>query len=148
MKRLHSANMIKKIVAGLFCSSLCGVVAFAGDVATMQKDQNGVSWAPKPGVVAVTLTVSGPGEFYTQKECDTTDVSITEFGQDGLYHYELVSSPQIKRRAGTLRHSAPMDENGRTVIRTRQSVGLGMKESGYFRIVDGMPMIDTAQEEE
>jgi hypothetical protein len=139
-----SVETIKNGFIRVFCAAILGTTMFAGEVATMQKDETGVFWTPVNGVEAVMLKVVGPNDFYVQKECDITNVSISEFGADGLYMYELTSmkSPDSSMR------SMSREERERMPMTRMQSRGLGLKESGHFRVLDGKPMADTNTVEE
>lgn len=141
MRYFHSMNLVGKLTAGFFSIFLISSSLFSGEVATMEKSGAGIFWVPNPGVMSVSLKVVGPNGFLVEKQCDTTDISITEFGTDGLYQYEMVVNTPTK-----MRMLAETDRN--SLAATTTGKGNGRKQSGHFRVADGQPMVDTVEEEE
>jgi len=140
MRYFQNRTMKSKLSTGLFSAFLLSSSLFAGDVASMEKTQTGVFWTPNSGVKSVSLRVVGPNGFSLEKECDTTDISVTEFGSDGLYKYELVANKSMNKRLRT------MIKDRNSIETTSMGRGEGLKESGHFRVVDGQPMVDTVEE--
>lgn len=132
-----------KAIIALVSTGAIGAGVFGGEVATMQKEASGIFWMPVKSVEAVMLKVAGPNGFYVEKVCDASDVSITSFGADGLYRYELTS---MKSPDHALRSMSREEREAMPMTRS-QKAGLGLKESGHFRIADGKPVLnDDAQE--
>jgi len=139
-EKFKQAAVSKWITGALF---LCmgGVTLFAGNIATLQKEGAGVYWIPKDGFESFHLTVVGPKGFRIDKTCDTTDISVTEFGEDGLYKFELA----VNKIANDQKRAAVKDRN--SLENTTGDKGTELRDSGHFRIIDGQPVVDNAKEE-
>jgi len=125
---------MQKILSAIICTTIFSSASFAGSIASIEKTESGVYWTPNSQVTSVTLTIVGPNGFYLQKNCDSTDISITEFPEDGLYKYEITSNKARLRRVRSERDYAAT---------TRSDKNRGLKQSGHFRVVDAQPLIDT-----
>ncbi len=132
-------NTAFKWVAGLVVLSLNATALLGGNVATMEKTEVGVYWTPNTNASSFQLTVVGPKGFRVDKTCDTSNISITEFGADGLYKFELTANEVLKRtkRMGDDRNSVELTiGNSKDVAR----------DSGYFRVSDGHPVFQEEKE--
>ncbi len=140
MSENRKRTLVSKHVAGVLAFCLSGSALFSGDVASLQKSETGVFWVPNDGLQSFHLTVVGPKGFRIDKTCDTTDISITEFGTDGLYKYELTANKTMQKR---LRVTA---EERNSLEQTLSGKGGGLRDSGHFRVIDGHPVVDNVKE--
>jgi len=132
---------VPKWIVGTLCLWLGGTALFGGNIATMQKDGAGVYWIPNSGFESFHLTVVGPKGFRIDKTCDTTDISVLKFGEDGLYKFELT----VNKIANDQKRAAVKDRN--SLENTTGDKGGELRDSGHFRIIDGQPVVDNEKEE-
>ncbi len=117
-------------------AALCAAPAMAENAATVQMGSHALNVQANVAANGATVRISGPGDFYLQRDMSESSFSIDTAGMtDGVYTYEVTLHPQAQRTSRDAQD------------RARQSNNADMTVSGYFRVSGGGIVNPDAAEE-
>lgn len=108
-----------------------------------QVNAQGMSWASPTGEGNFFLRVTGPEGFVFEKTFTGTPPTLSSFGADGQYSYEITALPVISEETKKKMRMA-REENDQAAMRSFQKKT--QKQSGYFQVKGGVILQNSEEE--